>query len=89
MKNLGMKAEDKITGFKGIIIAKVDYLFGCSQYGIMAKVGKDGKSGECNYYDIGRVKITGKGVAPASVQLVQDPGGSSADAPTLSNGRRN
>ena len=29
---LGKKAKDKVTGFEGIITAKVIYLYGCAQY---------------------------------------------------------
>ena len=37
MENLGKKAKDKITGFEGIIVGKIIYLFGCNQYGIAPK----------------------------------------------------
>lgn len=31
MVNLGEKVEDTITGFKGIAVGKVEYLYGCWQ----------------------------------------------------------
>lgn len=78
--NLGKKAKDKITGFSGIIIGKINYLFGCDQYGIAPEIGKDGKPGETHWFDVGRIEITGKGVSQKSVQ-VEKPGGVNRDSP--------
>lgn len=80
MQNLGKKAKDKITGFTGIIIGKITYLFGCDQYGIAPTIGKDGKPGETNWFDEGRIQIIGKGVDPKSVKVAK-PGGINRDAP--------
>lgn len=79
MKNLGKEAKDKITGFEGVIIAKVQYLFGCNQYCIVPKV-KDGeiKSGE--WFDEGRIEIIGSGIAPEEVRVDKN-GGINRDVP--------
>ena len=68
MENLGKKAKDKITGYEGIITAKVSYLYGCDQYGINPGVDKDGKLKDIIYFDIGRIEITGEGVKPEEVK---------------------
>jgi len=80
MENLGKEARDKVTGFKGIIIGKITYLFGCDQYGLAPKVNKDGNTGNTQWFDIGRIEITGKGVEPVSVKA-DKPGGFNRDAP--------
>jgi len=80
MNNLGMKARDKVTGFEGIITGKINYLYGCSQYGIVPPVTPDNKIGDCQWFDEGRIEILGKGITAASVQ-VEKPGGVNRDAP--------
>jgi hypothetical protein len=79
MKNLGKQAKDKVTGFEGIIIGKINYLFGCAQYGIAPK-SVDGKINDTNWFDEGRVEITGQGVAPEEVKAEKD-GGVNRDTP--------
>lgn len=79
MHNLGKRAKDKITGFEGIIVARLFYIFGCGQYGI-APEAKDGKVNDTAYFDEGRVEVTGDGIDPASVQA-ENPGGVNRDAP--------
>lgn len=77
---LGQEAKDKITGFKGILTSRVEYLTGCNQYGITPKMGADGKPGEVNYYDEGRIEITGRGILPKEVKTKEN-GGPNRDAP--------
>ena len=56
-ENLGKQAIDKVSGFKGTITAVVYYLNGCTQYGIVGKVGKDNKTAEAEYFDSQQVEI--------------------------------
>jgi len=79
MKNLGKEAKDKITGFDGIIIGKINYLFGCSQYGISPKC-VDGKVNGTEWFDEGRVEVIGNGIAPKEVK-VEKNGGVNRDCP--------
>ncbi len=79
MFQLGQKAKDKITGFEGILIAKVTYLYGCDQYGVTPEA-RDGKTGDTQYFDEGRIEIIGKGVLPEEVQTAK-PGGVNRDCP--------
>ena len=79
MIELGQKAKDKITGFEGIITARVTYLYGCDQYGIAPAV-RDGKIGDTSYFDEGRIEIIGRGILPEEVQ-VEQKGGIQRDAP--------
>ena len=73
---LGIEAKDKITGFKGIITGRIDYLYGCHQYGVTSKINKEGKN-DHNWYDEGRLVKTGKGVAPKEVKAEKDGAGPS------------
>lgn len=79
MKNLGKMARDKITDFEGIIVGKANYLFGCAQYGLTPKC-KDGKSGETEWYDEGRIEIIGEGINKNEV-MVEKNGGPNRDCP--------
>lgn len=77
---LGKEAVDKITGFKGIIIGRIEYMFGCAQYGLSPKVGDDGKTLSTEWFDEGRIEIVGNGIAPEEVQ-VEKRGGVNRDCP--------
>lgn len=78
--SLGKKAKDIITGFTGIIIGRAEYLTGCNQYGLTPEVGKDGKTGDTQWFDEGRISVIGKGVTVKRVQSA-DPGGPNRDCP--------
>ena len=70
---LGLEAKDKVTGFKGIITGRCEYLYGCAQYGLVPKVSKEGKRQGIEYFDEGRIEITGRGILPKEVK-VKKPG---------------
>lgn len=80
---LGKKVKDKITGFEGIAIGIIDYLYGCQQVGITPQVDKDGKTGDTNWFDIGRIEIIGDGVEPEDVRVEENGAG---EAPKVSYG---
>jgi hypothetical protein len=65
---LGQEGKDKITGFKGILTSRVEYLTGCNQYGITPSIGTDGKLGEIHYFDEGRIEIIVPGINAAKVK---------------------
>jgi hypothetical protein len=76
---LGKKAKDKVTGFEGIIIGRIEYLFGCNQYGLTPPA-KDGKTNDTQWFDEGRIEVIGNGVSPKSVK-VEKNGGVNRDCP--------
>lgn len=39
MIELGDKVKDKISGFTGITVGKIEYINGCIQFGVKASVG--------------------------------------------------
>lgn len=83
MENLGKKAKDKITGFEGIITGKCFYLYGCAQYCLMPTVDKDGKKQEGNWFDEGRIKITGQGIEASEVKVEKNGCENRDDSPSV------
>ena len=65
---LGVEAKDKITGFKGIVTARVIYLYGCDQWGLQPPVDKDQKRVSSEFFDVGRLEVIGNGILPEEVQ---------------------
>lgn len=72
---LGQVVKDKITGFKGVIIGRCEHIFGCNTYGVVQQSLVDGKRGEPEWFDEGRLKILykEKRINPKKVQ-VEKPG---------------
>ncbi len=68
---LGVKAKDKITGFKGIIVGRAEHLFGCNTYGISPQTLKDGQRINTEWFDEGRIEVTGKGIKPEEVKATK------------------
>lgn len=57
---LGQPVKDVITGFKGVAMARIEFLTGCTQYGVTPKLGSDGKIPDTNYFDEDRLVADGK-----------------------------
>ena len=54
-EHFGKEAEDKITGFKGIISGYAHYITGCGQYLINPKVDEKGNEVDGKWIDEGRL----------------------------------
>lgn len=80
MIQLGVEAKDKITGFRGIITGRAQYLYGCDQYVIVPPIDAAMKLGEAQWFDEGRIEIIGIGINAEDVS-VEVPGGPQRDAP--------
>jgi hypothetical protein len=72
MDNFGRKGKDKVTGFEGVITAKIYYMYGCAQYGITPSVDKDGKRRDLEWFDEGRVQIGEKVIEPEDVKVEEN-----------------
>lgn len=60
---LGLLMKDKITGFKGIAIARIDYLYGCTNFSLKnTSISKDGKVESAVTFDYLQLEIVGNGV---------------------------
>lgn len=52
MIKLGDIARDKVTGFQGMVVARIEYLNGCVRLGIQpTTLDKDGKMAESMFID--------------------------------------
>lgn len=54
---LGLKVEDKVTGFKGVVASVSFDLYGCVQAIVNPGLDSAGKLGEQCWFDIARLKI--------------------------------
>jgi len=71
---LGNRLKCVVTGFTGIAIARLEYLNGCTQYGIKPKVKAEepGKMPDAMYIDQQQLELVDDGI---SVEKTKDPGG--------------
>ena len=46
--NLGDEVKDQLTGFKGYIASRADYITGCNRYALLQKVQKDYRFRNCH-----------------------------------------
>lgn len=56
--NLGVKVQDKITGFAGTVTGVVNYLTGCNQALVVPPVGSDGNMRDGQWFDFQRLDVT-------------------------------
>lgn len=56
----GVKVKSNINGFKGMITARADHLYGCNRYFVIPSVDKDGKLPEGYWFDEDELIIIGK-----------------------------
>lgn len=59
--NNGDKAKSKITGFKGMITARADHLYGCNRYSLQPPI-KEGAMQDSYWHDEDELTITKKKV---------------------------
>jgi len=73
---LGVEAKDKVTGFKGIILSRTEWLNGCKRYALQSRKLDAGKVIEVQYFDEEQIEIIGNGIA-----VRQRPTGGDRPAP--------
>lgn len=54
---LGYEAEDKVTGFKGVVTTVGFDLYGCVQAALTPKVTADGKQPDGRWFDMTRLNV--------------------------------
>lgn len=54
---LGLKVEDRVTGFKGVVTSVGFDLYGCVQAVVNPGTDKEGKTQDSSWFDIARLKI--------------------------------
>jgi len=55
---LGMRVEDRVTGFKGVVATVAFDLYGCIQAVVNPGADEDGKLRDSQWFDITRLRIT-------------------------------
>lgn len=69
---LGKEYKDKVTGFKGIAVSRIEYFTGCTQVQIQPQgLDKDKNVKKSEFFDIDKLVEVGKGV----LIEVKTPGG--------------
>lgn len=61
--DLGVTLQDLVTGFKGIATSRLEYINGCKQYGIRAKVDDKNAMPDSQYIDQQQLKQVDKGIS--------------------------
>jgi hypothetical protein len=60
MELLGMKVQDKVTGFRGVVSSVSFDLYGCIQAIVTPEAGKAGKQEDSRWFDVQRLTVTSK-----------------------------
>lgn len=55
--SLGDTAYDRLSGFKGVVMGRIEYLTGCNQIFILPKSDKDNEFKEGHWFDVERVEV--------------------------------
>lgn len=55
--NLGATVKDRLTGYKGVLVASSEYLDGTKSFGIQASVKADGDLPSIQWFDRRRVVL--------------------------------
>lgn len=70
--DLGVQVEDNITGFKGIVTGRVEYVTGCLQYLLTPKVDDEGKRQASEWFDEDRLLKPEPDPEPESIERIQE-----------------
>jgi len=53
----GDKVRDKLTGFEGIVTARIQYIYGCIQYEVKPTIDEDGNQRKHDWIDENQLEI--------------------------------
>jgi hypothetical protein len=76
---LGDRLRDRVSEVEGIVIGRIEYLNGCTQYAIKPKKTKDGKVLDAEWVDSQQVEKVDDGLRITKTRT----GGSSSIAPRI------
>lgn len=90
---LGDRVKDRITGFSGIAVARVEWLYGCERFAVQPEtLAKDGKYQDNQYFDAPQLAVVAKQVVENPARRIargspeRDHGGGRDDAKAFSRG---
>ena len=69
------KVEDTITGYRGTVVAKAEYLNGCIRFGVQPTVTKEGELPDWQWMDEQHRNVIEKRQQPAASAATGDHGG--------------
>jgi hypothetical protein len=72
---LGDRVRDRVTGFEGIAVCRVKWLFGCERIGIQPPVGDKGEYRGEAHFDVDSLDVVEAGVCAVSPLGFQPPPG--------------
>ena len=71
MVKLGDRVKDKISGLKGIVVARTEWLYGCVRVTIQPEEVKEGKPAEMATVDEPQLMVVKRGVVADRVEFEQ------------------
>ena len=71
--NLGDEVKDKVTGYKGIVTCRAEWLYGCRRYTVQSKQMKDGKAIDSMHLDEMAIKLIKPAPRGAKIQQTGGP----------------
>ena len=79
---LGEELEDAVTGFKGVVVIRMDHISGCDSYVIQPRgVDKDNKKFDTGNFDVTRLKSTGEKITVPGMEESKSKGGPREEVP--------
>ena len=81
---LGQEVKDIVTNFKGVVVARTQYLNKCVRYGIQPTELKDGKPVDWIYIDEEQLEAVSSGIGDKIKNIFKNSkptGGARPDAP--------
>jgi hypothetical protein len=75
MTKLGDLAQDKISGFKGIVMARCEWLYGCVRVTLQPQEVHDGKPVDQQTFDEDQVRVLTAGVESSETAPERRGGG--------------
>ncbi len=74
IKLLGQQMEDVVSGFKGTVDSVSFDLYGCVQATLKPRIDKDGNVPDGCWFDVKRLKKSGKRLMDAPAHMTTKPG---------------
>ncbi len=78
---LGMRVQDKVSGFIGIVVCRAEYLNGCVQYEVRPPVNEKGETVKGEWIDEVQLEVVDGGI-------LDEPKAGSGDKPATGGGHR-
>lgn len=79
----GVKVKDRITGFTGTVVGRVEYLTGCSQACVVPEVDDKGSARAAQWFDEPRLEIIDSNAIQLDPVAVAAQPGCDVDPPAM------